>query len=127
MNDAKAVLLKILDIIGYSDDKEKFVAEFLQNVNLQALSDLFNTLPQDKKDQLQLKITSIGNNAAQMQEELKNYFTADQLSQAIENSAKNAVTEYIKTIEPTLSDLQKQNLANYFNEITQSASSATAS
>lgn len=124
MNDAKAILLKILDVIGYSEDKDKFATEFLQNVSLQSLLDLFNTLPQDKKDQLQQKITSAGNDAAKMQEELKIYFTEDQLGQAIENSAKNAVTEYMKTIEPTLSDSQKQNLANYFGEITKTASPA---
>ncbi len=124
MNDSRAILLRILEIIGYSEDKEKFATEFLQNVSLQALLNLFNTLSQDKKDQLQQKMQSIGNDAVKMQEELKTYFTQEQLEQAIENSAKNAVTEYIKTIEPTLSDSQKQNLANYFNEITQTPSRA---
>ena len=124
MNDPKQIILKVLDIIGYTNDRDKFAAEFLQNVSLQALLDLFNTLPQDKKDQLQQKLTDIGSDAVKMQEELKNYFAQAQLEQAIENSAKNAVTEYIKTIDPTLSDSQKQNLSNYFNEVTQNATPA---
>src|SRR3989344_1658092 len=125
MNEPKAILLRILDIIGYSEDKEKFATEFFQNVSLQALLDLFNTLPQDKKDQLQQKIASLGSDAAKVQGELKAYFTDSQLEQAIENSAQNAVTEYMKAIDPTLSDSQKQNLANYFSEITTNASPAT--
>ena len=125
MNDPKAILLRILDIIGYSEDKEKFATEFFQNVSLQALLDLLNTLPQDKKDQLQQKIASLGSDAAKVQGELKAYFTDSQLEQAIENSAQNAVTEYMKAIDPTLSDSQKQNLANYFSEITTNASPAT--
>lgn len=125
MNDPKVILLRILDIIGYSEDKEKFATEFLQNVSLQALLDLFNTLSQDKKDQLQQKIPQIGSDASKMQEELKVYFTDSQLEQAIENSAKNAVIEYMKAIDPTLSDSQKQNIANYFSEITQNASPAS--
>lgn len=124
MNDARAILLKILDAIGYSEDKEKFAMEFFQNVSLQALLDLFSTLPQDKKDQLEQKITNAGNGAAEMQEELKAYFSEEQIQQAIKNSAKNAVTEYIKTIEPTLSDSQRQNLTNYFGEITKTVSPA---
>ena len=126
MNDAKTILLKILDIISYSEDREKFTAEFFQTVSLQALLDLFNTLPQDKKDQFQQKIQGIENDAVQMQEELKKYFTQNQIEQTIETSARNAVTEYIKTIEPTLSDPQKQNLTNYFSEITKNVSPAVA-
>ena len=102
MNDPKVILIRILNTIGYSEDKEKFATEFLQNVSAQVFLDLFNTLPQDKKDQLQQKIQSLGNNAGKMQEELKAYFTDSQLEQAIENSAKNAVMEYMKTIDPTL-------------------------
>ena len=122
MNDAKAMLLKILDAIGYSEDKDKFATEFLKNVSLQALLDLFNTLPVDKKDQIQQQVTDAGNNPAAIRETLKTYFTDSQLQEAIRNSAKKAVTEYIKTVEPTLSDSQKQNLTNYFGEITKNAS-----
>ncbi|OGH17974.1 MAG: hypothetical protein A3C22_00965 [Candidatus Levybacteria bacterium RIFCSPHIGHO2_02_FULL_37_10] len=126
MTDPKTIVFGILDIIGYSEDKEKFATEFLQTVSLQALLDLFNTLPQDKKDQFQQKIQGIENDAVQMQEELKKYFTQNQIEQTIETSARNAVTEYIKTIEPTLSDPQKQNLTNYFSEITKNVSPAVA-
>ena len=83
-------------------------------------------MPQDKKDQFQQKIQGIENDAVQMQEELKKYFTQNQIEQTIETSARNAVTEYIKTIEPTLSDPQKQNLTNYFSEITKNVSPAVA-
>lgn len=124
MNDAKVILLKILEIIGYSEDKDKFATEFLQNVSLQALLDLFNTLPVDQKDQIHQQITSAGNNPQAIQEALKTYFTDSQLQEAIKNSAKNAVTEYIKTIETTLSDSQTQNLTNYFGEITKHTSPA---
>ena len=111
------MLIKILEIIGYSEDKDKFAMEFLENVGIKAQSDLIGALPQDKKDQLQQKIQSLGNDAAKVQGELLNYFTQDQIGQAIENSSKNAVTDYVKTIEPTLSDPQKTALAAYFTEI----------
>lgn len=118
MNDPKQILIKILEIIGYSEDKDKFATEFLQNVSLQSLLDLFNTLAQDKKDQMQKDVSLAGNDPQKLQEILKNYFSQEQIDTALQNSSKNAITEYIKTIEPTLSDVQKQSLANYFNEIT---------
>lgn len=125
MIDSKQILLRILEIIGYSEDKDKFATEFLQNVSLQALLNLFNTLSQEQKDKIQQQITSANDDASKIQQALNQFFTQDQLAQAIENSSKNAVTEYIKTIEPTLSDPQKQSLANYFNEIAKNTSPAT--
>lgn len=126
MTDPKQILIKILEIIGYSEDKDKFATEFLQNVSLQSLLDLFNTLAQDKKDQMQKDVSLAGNDPQKLQEILKNYFTEEQINNALQNSSKNAVTEYIKTIEPTLSDVQKQSLADYFNGITKNSPPTTA-
>ena len=120
MNDPKVILLRILDIIGYSKDKEKFATEFLQNVSLQALLDLLNTLPQDKKDQLQQQIASVGNNPQTVSELLKSHFTQSQIEQGIQNASKNAVTEYMKAIDPTLSETQRTNIANFARELNQS-------
>ena len=44
MNKHRDVLLKILDAIGYQDNKESFVSEFEKNIQLQALDDL---IPQE--------------------------------------------------------------------------------
>ena len=126
MTDPKQILLRILDIIGYAEDKDKFATEFIQNVSLQSLLDLFNNLPQDKKSQISQNIASAGNDPQKLGEALKNYFTKQQIEEAIQNSSKNAVTEYIKAIDPTLSDSQKQNLTGYFNEIVKNASPTTA-
>lgn len=126
MNDVRTMLLKILDLIDYSEDKEKFSAEFLRNVNLQALLDLFNTLPQDKKDQIQQQITSIGNNPLAIQETLRAHFADSQLQEAIKNSTKNAVTEYMKAINPTLSETQRTNIMNMAHELNQNNPPAQA-
>ena len=117
MTEPKQILLRILEIIGYAEDKDKFATEFLQNVSLQSLLDLFDNLPQDKKSQISQNITSAGNDPQKLGEVLKSYFTQQHIQDAIQNSAKNAITEYINAIQPTLSDIQKQNLAAYFKEL----------
>lgn len=117
MNDPKTILLRILDIIGYSEDKEKFATEFLQNVSLQTLLDLFNALPQDKKDQIQQQITSAGNNSQTVRGILKSYFEESQIENAIQNASKNAVIEYMKAIDSTLSQTQKTNIVNFAKEL----------
>lgn len=123
MNDPKAILLRILDTIGYSEDREKFATEFLQNVTHQALIDLFNTLPQDKKDQAKEQIKSVGDNPQALEQVLKTYFTQSQIQDALQNASKNAVAEYIKTIDPTLSETQRTNLMNFSKELNQTNSS----
>ena len=117
MNNPQAILIRILEIIGYTENKEKFAAEFLQNVSLQSLLNLFNTLPQDQKDKIQQQIISAGNNPSAVQEVLKTYFTDLQMKEAVESSAKNAMQEYIKAIDNTLSEEQRTSLANYFSQI----------
>ena len=112
-------MLRILDIIGYSEDKEKFTTEFLQNISLQALLDLFNTLPLDKKDQIQQQIASAGNNPQAARDLLKNYFTESQIEDGIQNASKNAVTEYMKAIDPTLSETQRTSIVNFAKELNQ--------
>lgn len=119
MDKAKTILLEILNITGFSEDKDKFVAEFFQNVSLQALQDLFNSLSQEQKDSIQQKIANAGNNSQLIQDTLKTYFTDLQFQTAIKNSSKNALEEYIKTIEITLSDSQKENLTNYFVNVSE--------
>lgn len=126
MNDPKTILLRILDIIGYSEDKEKYATEFLQNVSLQTFLDLYNTLPQDKKDQIQQQIISAGNNPQAVRDLLKNYFTESQIEDVIQNASKNAVTEYMKAIDPTLSETQRTSIVNFAKELNQNNASAQA-
>lgn len=119
MNDPKAIVVRILDIIGYSEDKEKFAGEFLQTMSAQTLLDLFNSLPQDKKDQVKEQMTNTGNNPQAIQDILKTYFSESQIQDGLQNASKNAVAEYIKTIDPTLSETQRDNLVNLSKELNQ--------
>ncbi len=126
MNDPETILLKILDVIGYSGDKEKFSTEFLENVNMQSISDLINSLSSDKQQEIKQKISLLQNDPKAAGDIIKTYFAEQQLNEALQNSFMNAVTEYIDTIEPTLSDSQKQNLASYFSELAKTASPVAA-
>ena len=117
MNDPKAILLKILEIIGYSEDKEKFATEFLQNVSMQSLLDLINSLPQDKQEELKQKNSTLQNDQKATGDMIKTYFTEQQIEDALQNASKNAVTEYIKAIDTTLSETQRNNLMSFFGEL----------
>src|SRR5476649_1245134 len=110
MNDTKAILLKILEIIGYTDDKEAFATEFTNNIQMQSILDLIETLPADQQAGVKQKLTDSANNPEAIASILKEHFTQEQLQQSLQKSAKQAFTEYIQAISTSLSTEQKQNL-----------------
>lgn len=102
----------MLDIIGYREDKEVFANEFLKNVYLQSVQDLIKALPQEQQG-IKDKIV-----AAKTPEELdkivKVSFSSEDIDKALSLSSQNSMSEWIKTVIPTLSLEQKQKLQEYF-------------
>jgi len=108
--DFKNILIKILETINYSEDKDEFVAEFLKNIQLESLLDLINTLPSNKQEDIKNQLSKSSDNQKKVAEILEIYFLQDQIQQSLENVSKNAVIKYIQTISQTLSDSQRANL-----------------
>jgi hypothetical protein len=99
-----------LNAIDYKEDKELFIADFLQNVQLQSLQNLLQTLPADKLQNIKLQLLASTNDQNKITEILKTSFSQDQIQHAIENAAKEGVSSYIKVIDDLLSDAQRDNL-----------------
>ncbi|MBI4084827.1 MAG: hypothetical protein HY431_02875 [Candidatus Levybacteria bacterium] len=117
INTPRDLLLKILEVIDYSDDKEAFISEFIKNVRLQSLLDLISTLPTDKQEEIKTKLTTNVNDADKVASTLGAYFTPSQMQDALETASKDAITKYVETINRVLSVSQKQELANTFQEL----------
>mgnify|MGYP001582613593 CR=1 FL=1 len=117
LNTPNDILLKILDVIDYGDNKHAFIDEFIKNVQLQSLLDLISTLPTDKQEEIKTKLSTNVNDADKVASTLGAYFTQSQMQDALEVASKNAITKYIETINGTLSVSQKQELANAFQEL----------
>lgn len=111
MNDFKTVILNILETIGFSDNKETFIAEFLKNIHLQSLLDLVETLTTDKQEELRNQLSVISDDQEKVSETLKKYFSEDQMQQSLKNAARDAISKYIQSISHTLSDSQRESLA----------------
>jgi len=117
INTPHDLLLKILKVIDYNEDKEAFISEFIKNVRLQSLLDLISTLPTDKQEEIKAKLTSNANDAVKVTSTISAYFTQSQMQDALETASKDAITKYVETINHTLSVSQKQELANTFQEL----------
>ena len=99
-----------------------FATEFLQNVIMQSLLDLITSLPQDKQEEVKQKLSTLQNDPKATGDMIKTYFTTQQIEEALQNSSKNAVIEYMKAIDSTLSETQRTNLTKYFQELNQNSS-----
>lgn len=117
MEKYKAIILEILNIVSFSEDKEVFANKFVETVNLQSLNELVKTLPEDKKSSLKEQIEKNLNDAQKISELLKSYFSEEQAVKAIQNSSRDMLIEYIESIKNTLSEEQRKKLIQAFEKI----------
>ena len=107
---ANDLLKQILENIDFEGDKEAFANDFLQTIKKQATLDLIESLPKAKQDELKQKLSQNLQKPEGVSAVLKGYFPEQQIMKALENAAKNGVSEYIQAILPTLNEEQKTKL-----------------
>lgn len=113
MQTANEILLRILEIVDYQDDKDKFVESFLKNITGQTFFDLVKTLPDDKQKGIELKE---GQSAF---EALRKSFSEEQIQEAEKNASSTATQKFLEEIYPSLSEVQKGRLENFLKEVKQ--------
>ena len=97
MFNLQDLLLKILTIIEYTDDKEEFVNQFIINVHLQAFLDLILTLPIDRQEEIKLALARSSQYADKMTRILSTYFSQTQILDVLEAVSRDSVGKYIPT------------------------------
>ena len=117
MSSPREILLKILEIIEFSKDKEKFVTELLQIIFIQSLADLIQSQNPIDQTKIKAEIASNVSNPDTVAIIMRKYFSKEKIDQALENSAKNVMTEYLTTINPALSDDQRSKITKMFQEL----------
>ncbi len=109
--DPKENITRILEIIDFKDDKEKFVNDFLALCQKKAFENLILTLSKEKQEALTQDLEKEDNYQAQLQE----YFTPDQKLQAIQAASKYMMEQYLEEIIPTLTEEQLKNLEDFLS------------
>ena len=117
INTPHDLLLKILTTIGYSNNKEEFISEFIININLQSLLDLISTLPTNEQEEIKKNLARSANYVDKTTRTLNSYFSKIQIENALEAASKNAIKKYIECINHALSTHQRQQLAKISQEL----------
>lgn len=122
MNDLKNILLKFLETIEYSDNKEEFINNFTTIIYLNSVEALLITLPQDKQDSIKQQIGS-----AKTTEELmmivNNNFNQQSFQDAVSATSQKVFNEYLDEIKDVLTDEQKSKLQQFLQLISAPATS----
>lgn len=112
-NDPKQIILQVLEIIGYEDDKDKYANDFLSLCLQKAFVSLTQDFPQDKQDQLTQRMSLIS--ADKIEGLLLEYFPKEKFETAVKEASRSTFEDYLKTIIPTLNDDQKNKLEQYLS------------
>lgn len=114
--DPEGILLKLLDIVGFSSDKHKFINEFLTNIKLEALLNLAESLPGDRKQKLK-ELAHSSTDPEKVIDNLRGYFSESEIEHEIQEVSQNAIKKYIEAISQTLSSSQKDQLLNFAKQL----------
>jgi len=110
--DFKSVIEKVLTLVGYQDDKDAFVNEFMSLCMRKSLADYGELLPEERKKILQQILQE--SDPSKVKEEIEPYITTEEFGKILTQNTQMLLQDYFQTIMPTLSEEQKKNLDAYF-------------
>ena len=116
MNNARAILMQILAVIGSSHGTERFVDDFCTWIEVQVMTDLMKALPMDKQNQL------IDTFLALPQHEKESvfypYYTGEYMRERLKDATKTAIAKHI--VEPhsqQLSPAQRDTILSLLDKL----------
>lgn len=109
------LLLKILEIIDFKENKNVFIADFISLVNEKALINVLKGLPGGTQTHLEerLKNKTLDEQKQILQESIQ----LDDLTKELARVTQELLSNYIDTIMPTLHDDQLEKLQNVLSPI----------
>jgi hypothetical protein len=113
----KDLVLHILEIIEYKDNKEEFVNKFIGTIQAEAVIALLQTLSADVQQEVQNAIAQQRDKQQEVYTLLKGKFSDEQMQQAFVVEAQKALDEWLEALESTLSQIQKEKLEALFKEL----------
>jgi hypothetical protein len=111
------VIIQVLSIVDYKNDKEAAVDKFLSICEKLALINLIDSLTGEEKTNLQQKLTTVQEGTDEYNDVTKQYFTEEKYSQAIKKAGEKVFAEYLSSIMGSLSSEQQNKLFQYLGSL----------
>ncbi len=107
------LIIEVLNIIGYTDDKQKFANDFIDSCRKQTFLELLSNLPSEEQQALNQQLESGEDSKTSLL--LNEQFSREEYNQALKKVIEGAFKEYLETIKPHLSKDQLQELQVFFS------------
>lgn len=107
--DTKSVFIQILTIIEFEENKEKFADDFIRLCLQQAFVELLMHVPVDIRKQFQDKVIQ-HKDIAEIASLLRPYIHLPEIEKKVQATTTNLLTDYIRTISPTLDKTKQKRL-----------------
>ena len=120
MKNPKTILWAVLEIINFQDNKEEFADEFLKNCAKQALINLYNELPQEKKEELN-NLQQENLDPQNLVSRIEEIVGTQTYQDSVKKATETAFTEYLNVVNPTLTASQKEQLESYLQTLPSAA------
>jgi len=112
----KKLLHKVLQIIGYQKEEEKFIQKFLANINLQVFITLGKNLTKKENKKIEKIFTKHKDNPEFIKKKLISFFSKENTQKIYKKAAEKEMQNLINSIKDHLTQEQKQKLANLSSE-----------
>jgi hypothetical protein len=120
MNNSRDILIQILGIMGSSEGTASpRVDHFLNLIEVRALTDLIQSLPVEKHNQIIDQWIATPDTPQKAENILGAYYTRDQMNQSLKNATKKAIVKYL--VEPhseQLAPIQRDNIFALLEKLT---------
>jgi hypothetical protein len=116
MNDLKNILLKFLEAIEYSDDKEEFIDNFTTIIYLDSIETLLVTLPEDKQALIKEQI-GLAKSTEELMTVVNSNFNQQSFQDAVAAASQKVFSEYLDEIKDVLTDEQKSKMQQFLQSI----------
>lgn len=115
--DPKEILIQILNIVGYKEDKNVFAERFIVLCQQQAFVEFIESLPRSLQEDLKAKIIN-EKDKVKIKQAMENYVETKEFLDKLELVTARNFKEYIEAIIPTLTSEQKNNLQKFLSSLT---------
>jgi len=110
--DLKQILMHILTIIDYQEDKDAYAAQFIHLCEQQALFEVLKTLPEPKQHGLAQKMRRV-TTQQRVNEMLFEFITPEVYSQVLSSVSQKVFSDLLQVLLQDMSADQKMKLQSY--------------
>lgn len=104
--DPKVFLLKVLDAIGYAEDKANFIEQFLSLCYQHAIAQSVDTLPEEQQDKIR-ELLGEQPDYKTLLANLSQYVPAETFNLNLQKATQEQFKSLVESVLPTLSNEQK--------------------